>query len=107
MTPCPSGVHSMHLVDQARVRIEKEYVRPLSERLLRAVLAWVLPRPGLFRLGMILARLAQPLAALLPAPKTAASPSFLRRIQAMRDLAPCTLPAPGPAGGRGFYALVP
>src|SRR2546429_478467 len=30
MTTCPSGVHYMHLVDQARVRIEKEYARPLT-----------------------------------------------------------------------------
>ena len=49
MTTCPSGVNYMHLVDQARVRIERDYPRPLTERLLRAVLALVLPRPGLFR----------------------------------------------------------
>src|SRR5271154_3715460 len=55
MTTCPSGVNYMHLVDQARVRIEKEYTRPLTERALRAVLALVLPRPGLFRAGMMLA----------------------------------------------------
>ena len=47
MTTCPSGVHYMHLVDQARVRIERDYSRPLMERLLRAVLAFVLPRPQL------------------------------------------------------------
>ena len=34
MTTCPSGVHYMHLVDQARVRIERDYVRPLAERAL-------------------------------------------------------------------------
>ncbi len=49
MTTCPSGVNYMHLVDQARVRVEEEYKRPLPERLLRGVLAFVLPRPGLFR----------------------------------------------------------
>src|SRR5216683_1546241 len=87
MTTCPSGVHYMHLVDQARVRIEKEYVRPLTERLLRAALAWVL-------------------AALLPAPKAAAaSPTLLRRIKAMLALAPGSLPAPGPAGGSIFPPL--
>ena len=32
MTTCPSGVHYMHLVDQARVRIERDYSRPLAER---------------------------------------------------------------------------
>src|SRR6478609_8363503 len=95
MTTCPSGVHYMHLVDQARARIEKEYVRPLTERLLRATLAWVLPRPGLFRFSMILARFARPLASLLPAPKpAAASPGLLRRIKAMLALAPASLLAP-------------
>ena len=69
MTTCPSGVNYMHLVDQARVRIERDYSRPLAERALRAVLALVLPRPTLFRASMIMARLARPFAALLPASK--------------------------------------
>ena len=66
MTTCPSGVNYMHLVDQARVKIERNFARPWTERLLRAVLALVLPRPKLFRVSMILARLARPLAGLLP-----------------------------------------
>ena len=66
MTTCPSGVNYMHLVDQARVRIERDYKRPLVERLLRAVLAFVLPRPKLFRISMILARFAVRFAGLLP-----------------------------------------
>jgi glycolate oxidase iron-sulfur subunit len=106
MTTCPSGVNYMHLVDQARVKIEKDYTRPLTERMLRAVLAWVLPRPGLFRASMILARLGRPLAALLPADSKAAagSPTLLRRIKAMLALAPGRLPAAGPAGGSVFPA---
>jgi len=67
MTTCPSGVNYMHLVDQARLRIEKGYIRPVADRWLRQVLAFVLPRPGLFRTAMRLARLGRPLAALLPA----------------------------------------
>jgi glycolate oxidase iron-sulfur subunit len=106
MTTCPSGVNYMHLVDQARVRIEKEYTRPLLERALRTLLAWVLPRPKLFRASMILARLGRPLAALLPAsPPGAATPSLSRRIKAMAALAPAGLPPPGPAGGSVFPAL--
>jgi glycolate oxidase iron-sulfur subunit len=109
MTTCPSGVNYMHLVDQARVKIEKDYTRPLTERALRAVLAWVLPRPGLFRASMILARLGRPLAALLPGPKAAskvasASPTLLRRIKAMLALAPGSLPPRGAAGGSVFPA---
>src|SRR5512134_1079053 len=103
MTTCPSGVHYMHLVDQARVRIERDFSRPLTERALRAVLALVLPRPKLFRASMIMARLARPLAALLPAPNTA-TPTLLRRIKAMLALAPNRLPPPGPAGGSVFPA---
>src|ERR1700753_2496365 len=37
MTTCPSGVNYMHLVDQARVRVETEYTRPLADRLIRAL----------------------------------------------------------------------
>ena len=52
MTTCPSGVHYMHLVDHARVHIEKTYRRPLSDRLLRALLARVLPDPAPFRVAL-------------------------------------------------------
>jgi glycolate oxidase iron-sulfur subunit len=105
MTTCPSGVNYMHLVDQARVRIERDFSRPLPERALRAILAWVLPRPKLFRTSMILARLGRPFAALLPTPTAAATPSLLRRIKAMLALAPTRLPAPGPQGGSVFPAI--
>src|SRR3981189_695107 len=71
MTTCPSGVNYMHLVDQARVRIERDYSRPLPERALRAVLAFVLPRAGWFRASMIMARLGRPVAHLAPTRDTA------------------------------------
>jgi glycolate oxidase iron-sulfur subunit len=99
MTTCPSGVNYMHLVDQARVKIEKDYRRPLAERALRATLAWILPRPALFRAGMIMAGIARPLGALLPSSAGASSPTVLSRIKAMLALAPQRLPAPGPGGG--------
>jgi glycolate dehydrogenase iron-sulfur subunit len=106
MTTCPSGVNYMHLVDQARVRIERDYRRPLPERLLRSALAWVLPRPALFRAGMTLARVARPLFALLPEPTHgSASPTLLRRLRAMLALSPGRLPAPGPAPGSVFAAV--
>ena len=105
MTTCPSGVNYMHLVDQARVRIERDYTRPLPERVLRAVLAWVLPRPGWFRASMILARLGRPLAALLPTPGAApATPTLLRRLKAMLALAPGGLPPRGATAGSVFPA---
>ncbi len=46
MTTCPSGVNYMHLVDHARAHIEKTYRRPVADRLIRAILAFVLPQPG-------------------------------------------------------------
>ena len=105
MTTCPSGVHYMHLVDQARVRIERDYSRPLMERLLRAVLAFVLPRPELFRASMWLARLGRPFAALLPASEPGSvTPTLLKRIKAMLALSPGRLPPAGPAPGSVFVA---
>jgi glycolate oxidase iron-sulfur subunit len=105
MTTCPSGVHYMHLVDQARVRIERDYRRPFAERVLRSVLGFVLPRPGAFRTSMVLARLARPFAALLATPKADATPGLLRRIEAMLALAPSRLPAAGPPAGSIFPAV--
>jgi len=104
MTTCPSGVHYMHLVDQARVRIEKGFARPLADRLLRAVLARILPEPALFRVAMMLARLGRPLARLLPSDRTGVNSSLLLRTKAMLSLAPSALPARGPAPGSVFAA---
>src|SRR5512143_3918268 len=77
MTTCPSGVHYQHLVDHARVHIERTYTRPLPERWLRAALAFVLPYPKRVRVALAFAALARPLAPVLP-----------RSLRAMLDLAP-------------------
>ncbi|EJN15870.1 Fe-S oxidoreductase [Bradyrhizobium sp. YR681] len=105
MTTCPSGVNYMHLVDQARVRIEQRYQRPLTERLLRQVLAFVLPDPQRFRISMRLARLVRPLAVLLPTPRPSATPGLIQRLKAMLALAPNRLPPPGALPGSVFAAL--
>jgi glycolate oxidase iron-sulfur subunit len=63
-TTCPSGVVYSRLLEQARPRLEERVARPLAARLLRALLAWLLPHPGRFRLSLRLAglgRLARPL----------------------------------------------
>ncbi|KAF0113534.1 MAG: hypothetical protein FD150_2014 [Rhodobacteraceae bacterium] len=82
MTTCPSGVHYMHLVDHARAHIEKTYKRPLMDRLLRSVLARVIPYPGRFRLALLAARIGRPFAWLIPD----------ARVKAMLAMAPKTLP---------------
>lgn len=99
MTTCPSGVNYMHLVDHARKHIEETYVRPWPERLLRRLLGALLPYPGRFRLALRGAALAKPLRGLLPA-----QPQLARRLRAMLDLAPATLPAATPAAARVFPA---
>jgi glycolate oxidase iron-sulfur subunit len=98
MTTCPSGVHYMHLVDQARVHIEETYRRPWHERALRFVLGKVLPSPSLFRASLQLARLGRPLAALLP------RDGLIAPLRAMLELAPAPLPSPGSAAGAVFPA---
>jgi len=105
MTTCPSGVHYMHLVDLARVRIEHGYRRPIAERALRWVLAKVLPRPGLFRLSLRFARLAKPLRLLLsPRDEGRPLPGMRERLAAMLGLAPAELPPRGAAAGSVFPA---
>ncbi len=83
MTTCPSSVHYMHLVDQARVRIEATFRRPVLDRWLRRLLAWLLPNPGRFRLALIGAGIVRPLAHLLPG-----------RLGALLRLTPARLPGP-------------
>jgi glycolate oxidase iron-sulfur subunit len=85
MTTCPSGVNYMHLVDHARAHIERTYVRPWPDRLLRKLLAWVLPNPVLFRLALTAAFVARPFGRFVPGP-----------LGAMLRLAPATLPSPSP-----------
>jgi glycolate oxidase iron-sulfur subunit len=87
MTTCPSGVHYMHLVDHARDHIERTYKRPIPDRLLRALLARVLTRAGLFRTAVVAGMVARPLAPLLRA-------LGLRRLAAMLALTPRKRPAP-------------
>jgi glycolate oxidase iron-sulfur subunit len=65
MTTCPSGVDYMHLVDHARSHIEATSTRGFKDRLVRRLLAWVLPYPGRFRLALTAARLARPFRGLL------------------------------------------
>jgi glycolate oxidase iron-sulfur subunit len=95
MTTCPSGVHYMHLVDHARRHIENTFRRPRVEHWLRGLLAFVLPRPGLFRLALVAARLGRPLAPLLPA-----------RLRPLLALAPRRTPPPSPFDRPQVFAAV-
>ena len=97
MTTCPSGVNYMHLVDHAREHIEKTFARPLPERLLRSLLALVLPRPMLFRLALMAALPVRPFARLLPG-----------RLAGVVAMAPANVPKPSPVDRpQVFPAKVP
>ncbi|MCG8544504.1 MAG: glycolate oxidase subunit GlcF, partial [Alphaproteobacteria bacterium] len=85
MTTCPSGVHYQHLVDHARYHIEATYRRGLLDRLMRWMLAAILPYPGRFRTALLAGSLARPLGRLLPG-----------RIGAMMGLMPRRIASPSP-----------
>ena len=98
MTTCPSGVNYMHLVDHARAHIEETYKRPLIDRLIRKVLAAVLPYPARFRAALKLAALGRPFIGLFDA----IGP--LKPVAAMLRLAPQTLPAASPVSQPATHA---
>ncbi len=66
MTTCAVKVDYVHLIDIARNYIEKNFRRPLPDRLLRGLLAQTLPYPRRFLAALKLAKLAQPCAGLMP-----------------------------------------
>ena len=90
-------------VDHARAHIEHTYDRPAGDRLVRALLAAVLPYPQRFRLALAGVALARPFAPLI-----GLLPQIGPRLRAMIELAPKTKPAPraetpvvsGPRRGR-------
>jgi glycolate oxidase iron-sulfur subunit len=102
MTTCPSGVHYMHLVDHARAHIEASYRRqasyrrPLIDRLMRTLLARVLPNNDFLRWALIAARPAKPFAQLFAA-------LGLQRLAALLRLASVRRPVKRAITGRRLY----
>lgn len=96
-TTCPSGVDYMHLVDHARVHIEKTYRRPLMDRLIRSLLAAVLPYPARFRAALKLAKVGRPFAPLF------GKADALKPLAAMLELSPQTLPPASATSQPGIY----
>ena len=97
MTTCPSGVHYMHLVDHARAYINKTHIRPLADRLLRKLLAVLLPNPRLFRVALAGAWVARPLEPVIGG-------LFGGRMGAMLRLAPKKLPKASPVDTPQIFA---
>ena len=82
-TTCPSGVNYSHLLDEARLRIERKHRRPFLDRLMRGVLTRVLPHPGRLRASLRLAGIGRRLKSLIP--------SQMRRLA---EMAPTVSPEP-------------
>jgi glycolate oxidase iron-sulfur subunit len=102
MTTCPSGVDYRRLVDDARVRIEDTYRRPLVDRLMRAALVRLIPSRSTFRGALRLAALGR-----LLKPALGTLPGIGPKVEAMLALAPTSLPRSGPAEKPGVYPAGP
>jgi glycolate oxidase iron-sulfur subunit len=59
MTACPSGVEYSTLIEETRADIEEEYDRPLSDRMLRALIFFLFPYPARLRTATLPLRWAQ------------------------------------------------
>ncbi len=94
MTTCPSGVDYMHLIDMARGYTEQTRSRSLKDRIVRNVLAGVLPRPEAFRFAIKLVPLGRPFVKLMKR-------LGLKEFAAMIELAPAVLPPTSKFEGPG------
>jgi glycolate dehydrogenase iron-sulfur subunit len=90
MTTCPSGVDYMHLIDLGRAHIDAKGGRRFGDRLLRSLLAFVLPYPGRFRWALKTAPLVKPLVPLM-------RKFGLKELATMIDLAPPAFKPPSSA----------
>jgi glycolate oxidase iron-sulfur subunit len=113
MTTCPSGVHYQHLIDHARVHVERTYRRPWRERALRALLAHTLPYPRRLRASLAGAIVLRRLLELLPRGMRAQAARLPEPLRALFSLVPerlppaaLDLPAPAGAARRGRVALL-
>jgi glycolate oxidase iron-sulfur subunit len=61
-THCPSGVSYRRIIDKGRAYVEQHYRQPLRARILRALLAKILPYRGRFRMVLALSAWVRPLA---------------------------------------------
>src|SRR5690606_19756790 len=104
MTTCPSGVHYQHLIDHARVHVERTYRRPWRERWKRDVLAAVLPYPKRFAAAMRLGMLARPVIARMPAGvsrlRNLLQERFDPRVRAPRSASPSAAERPSTGADR-------
>ncbi|MEA3194140.1 MAG: glycolate oxidase iron-sulfur subunit [Betaproteobacteria bacterium] len=92
-TTCPSGVRYGHLVDIGRAVVEARTRRPLFDRLRRSLLAFGIPRQGLFGAALGLARAL----GLQPKARPAETWPPARHARKMLVLAGCVQPSLAPS----------
>ena len=105
MTTCAVKVDYAHLIDIARDYIEDNHRRPLGERVLRRLIAELLPYPRRFALALRLATLGRPFGGLLPLRLRNLIDLAVARPPAGEILAPGIRPAEGVRKAR--VALLP
>ena len=98
VTACPSGVQYGPLVEHTRAQIERQYVRPVGERLFRSLLFALLPYPARLRIALA------PLVVLGPVLRALERSGALnllpRRLRSLLALAP-------PLSARALFERVP
>jgi glycolate oxidase iron-sulfur subunit len=83
----------MHLIDRARAHVEANYRRPIGERVVRALVAALIPRPRLFGFTLRTARPLKQFARWMPS-----------RLKPLLDLVPAQHPPPSEPLTPGTYA---
>ena len=95
VTACPSGVQYGPLIEKTRAQIEKHHERSGGDRVVRALLQWLLPYPARMRVALL------PLALFGPIVRALATLSFLpKTLRAMIAVAP-------PVTLRSLFASTP
>ena len=101
MTTCPAGVNYMHVIDHGRKYIEKNYDRPLFDKILRNFLSKVLPNTQYFKLTSYLVKIGKLFKFLFP-----------KKIKDMMELMPTSFPEKtikvneGAISMRGFLVFI-
>lgn len=103
-TTCPSGVEYVNLLEIGRAVVNQQVTRPISQRLLRQGLQYLLPRPGLFKRALKVGQSLRPilpksLRASIPITHRTGLPIQLAATKATRMLllSGCVQPALSPA----------
>ena len=82
-TTCPSGVDYHHLIEIGRDRMDALVKRPFADRMMRRLLALVIPHASRFRMMMRLGRIGRLFAPLMPRNMRAALAKLPTRLPAM------------------------